>query len=53
MPLQEGQNDVSLELTDPLGKVASHHFEYHAKMGQTLIHTFSSLESQGLSGRYY
>jgi hypothetical protein len=53
IPLQEGPNNVTLELTDPSGKVAAHHFGYQAKIGQTLIHTFSSLESQGLSGRYY
>lgn len=53
IPLDEGQNNIILELMEPTGKIATHHFGYQAKRGQTLFHTFSSLESQGLSGRYY
>ncbi|HEX5169203.1 MAG TPA: hypothetical protein VFW11_08500 [Cyclobacteriaceae bacterium] len=53
IPLRIGQNAVDFEMTESTGKVVIHHFTYDAQQDQTLFHTFSSLESYGLSGRFY
>lgn len=53
IPLQVGQNKVDFELVESSGKVVTHNFSYEAQPDQTLFHTFSSLESYGLSGGLY
>lgn len=53
VPMDEGNNSVRFELTEPSGNIIGHDFTYTAQREQTLFHTFSSLESQGLTGRYY
>ena len=45
MPLKEGQTSLTLKLTTPQGKSVTHEFTYQVKKGETLFHTFSSLES--------
>lgn len=45
MPLKEGRNNVSLKILDGHGTFTNHDFVYDVKKGQTLFHTFSSLES--------
>ncbi len=45
MPLKEGQTNLKLKLTTPQGKTVEHAFTYQVKKGETLFHTFSSLES--------
>jgi len=45
MPLKEGRNNVSLKIMDGHGTLTNHDFVYDVKKGQTLFHTFSSLES--------
>lgn len=44
--LQEGSNDVQFLLRTPEGEAGAHSFTYHVSKGQTLFHTFSSLESR-------
>ncbi len=53
VPLRHGPNNVNFELIESTGKVVAHDFTYDAQPDQTLFHTFSSLESYGLSGRLY
>jgi hypothetical protein len=45
VPLQTGQNKVTLHLSGPGGDSHSQEFNYEIKKGQVLFHTFSSLES--------
>lgn len=54
IPLKEGENKITFSLA--AGKdLADYTFTYQAKKGQTLFHTFSSLETSeiGTSGRMY
>jgi hypothetical protein len=52
VPLKEGENNVSFNLTGGTSP-SQYSFTYHAVKGQTLFHTFSSLESLPLQYRYY
>lgn len=45
VPLKEGANETEFSLTSFHGEPARHTFRYTAKKGQTLFHTFSSLET--------
>jgi len=45
VPLREGQNTVTFTLKSLEGKTTEHTYTYSVKKGQTLFHTFSSLES--------
>ena len=53
VPLTEGANEVKLTLKTGEGQITPHDFTYQAKKGQTLFHTFSSLESTSAPYRYY
>jgi hypothetical protein len=53
VPLPEGSTTVDFELIEPSGSAIHHDFTYSVQKGQTLFHTFSSLESHGLTGRFY
>jgi hypothetical protein len=53
IPLTEGANEVKLSLKTADGQVTPHDFTYQVKKGQTLFHTFSSLESTSAPYRYY
>jgi hypothetical protein len=53
IPLTEGANEVKLTLTTADGQTTPHDFTYQVKKGQTLFHTFSSLESTSAPYRYY
>ncbi|MBL7835722.1 MAG: hypothetical protein JNK18_17325 [Cyclobacteriaceae bacterium] len=46
VPLQEGTNETSLTLTTPDGRDSNYSFTYTVKKGQTLFHTFTSLEAK-------
>lgn len=52
VPLQEGKNEAKLSL-NPNGPPIIYNFTYQAKKGQTLFHTFSSLETSVPSYRFY
>ena len=45
VPLKEGTNETTFVLRTQGGDQGRHPFTYQAKKGQTLFHTFSSLES--------
>jgi hypothetical protein len=45
VPLKEGVNAVTFTLKTNDGRTVNHDFTYTVKKGQTLFHTFSSLES--------
>lgn len=45
VPLKEGENTLTFTLTTLEGKTTEHTYTYNVKKGQTLFHTFSSLES--------
>jgi hypothetical protein len=45
VPLKEGQTTITLKLSTLQGKTVDHAFTYQIKKGETLFHTFSSLES--------
>ncbi len=45
VPLKEGETTLTLKLTAQQGKQVDHQFTYQIKKGETLFHTFSSLES--------
>ena len=45
VPLAEGQTVLKLRLTTSQGRTSEHSFTYQVKKGETLFHTFSSLES--------
>jgi hypothetical protein len=51
-PLDEGQNDVKFTIAAG-GDVADYHFSYQARKGETLFHTFSSLETSDVPYRMY
>jgi uncharacterized protein len=53
VPLKEGENTVDFALQAESGNPSQYSFTYHAVKGQTLFHTFSSLESKPLQHRYY
>jgi hypothetical protein len=53
VPLKEGQNDVRFSLQSFSQKNVNYDFTYQAVKGQTLFHTFSSLESLPAPYRYY
>lgn len=53
VPLQEGQNQVVFSATDRRGQSQPHEFTYSVRKGQTLFHTFSSLESGYPTYGYY
>lgn len=53
VPMKAGENTLQFELRESAGTVVQHDFTYMAQRDQTLFHTFSSLESRGLTGRYY
>jgi uncharacterized protein len=51
VPLKEGRNQVSFAIEN--GHSNGYSFTYEARKGQTLFHTFSSLESKPVAYRYY
>jgi hypothetical protein len=51
VPLKEGKNEIRFVLQTPAGERDQHSFTYNAKLGQTLFHTFSSLESRAAAGQ--
>jgi uncharacterized protein len=51
VPLKEGTNDVKFSIEN--GEITPYDFKYHARKGQTLFHTFSSLEAKPVAFRYY
>ena len=54
IPLQEGKNDVKLLLFSEQNQDSiSYNFTYQVKKGETLFHTFSSLETVAAPYRYY
>jgi hypothetical protein len=53
VPLKEGRNDVKFSLQSLSQKNVNYDFTYQAVKGQTLFHTFSSLESLPAPYRYY
>jgi hypothetical protein len=46
VPLKEGENNLTFSLKGADGKIVDHKYTYQVKKGQTLFHTFSSLECQ-------
>lgn len=46
VPLDEGSNTTRLTMRLPNGSEEGHSFTYRAKAGQTLFHTFTSLETR-------
>lgn len=53
IPLREGRNEVTFERRTSDGTVAVDHFVYHAEKGETLFHTYTSLESLPQTPLYY
>ena len=53
VPLREGANDIVFTTTDNQGRSQDHNFTYRVKKGETLFHTFSSLESSYPRYGYY
>lgn len=54
VPLKSGDNEVSFSLYPQFQAAPTpYHFKYAAKKGQTLFHTFSSLEALPPAYRYY
>lgn len=54
IPLQEGKNEIKLLLYSGNNQDSTtYNFTYQAKKGQTLFHTFSSLETIAAPYRYY
>ncbi len=53
IPLRAGKNEARLILHAPGGPATDYRFTYQAKPGQTLFHTFSSLETSGAPLRFY
>jgi len=54
VPLQEGKNELKLLLYSGQHQDSvAYNFTYQAKRGETLFHTFSSLETIGAPYRYY
>lgn len=52
VPLKEGRNEVTFTLAAG-ADATDYHFSYEARKGQTLFHTFSSLETSEAPGRLY
>ena len=52
VPLQEGINAVKFSMDNGYGNKTDYNFSYQAKKGQTLFHTFSSLETSAQAYRY-
>jgi hypothetical protein len=52
VPMKEGANEVKFQLHHE-SQQTDYKFTYQAKKGQTLFHTFSSLESLPATYRYY
>ena len=46
VPLHEGLNETRFTLTGPDRKDSQYSFSYQAQKGQTLFHTFTSLEAK-------
>jgi hypothetical protein len=53
VPLKEGSNEVKFTLQSNNQRNTDYNFTYTAKKGQTLFHTFSSLETTTGPYRYY
>lgn len=53
VPLKKGMNALTFETIDLKGQKQAHAFTYEIKSGETLFHTFSSLESDYPSGGNY
>jgi hypothetical protein len=53
VPLDEGANSITLKLKAFNGKPNEYEFNYQVKKGETLFHTFSSLESSYPNYNYY
>jgi hypothetical protein len=54
IPLNEGKNELKLFLYSGRNQDSvAYNFTYQAKKGETLFHTFSSLETVGTPYRYY
>jgi uncharacterized protein len=51
VPMKEGPNQIKFNIVNGLSN--GYTFNYEATKGQTLFHTFSSLESKPVSYRYY
>ena len=51
VPLKEGANKVTFNILN--GQPNGYTFSYQAKKGETLFHTFSSLESKPIQYRYF
>ena len=45
IPMKEGSNSINFNLNTTEGDNVGHTFTYQVKSGQTLFHTFTSLES--------
>lgn len=52
VPLKEGQNNLKFSIAAG-NDVVDYNFSYHASRGQTLFHTFSSLETTDVPDRMY
>ena len=52
VPLREGSNEVKFTIAAG-GDAADYHFSYQARSGETLFHTFSSLETSDIPHRIY
>jgi hypothetical protein len=46
LPLNEGMNQVTFSMVMPDGRKDDHPFNYKVKPGQTLFHTFTSIETR-------
>jgi hypothetical protein len=53
VPLKEGSNEVTFTLKSKGPRSIDYNFVYRAIKGQTLFHTFSSLETTVAPYRYY
>jgi len=53
LPLKEGKNEVKLSLATGDQPETTYTFTYQVTKGQTLFHTFSSLETSGATYRFY
>src|SRR5690606_2623657 len=51
VPLKAGSNTVRFKIQN--GEQSAYTFSYQARPGQTLFHTFSSLESRAVAYRFY
>ncbi|MCU0398095.1 MAG: hypothetical protein MUC73_08325 [Cyclobacteriaceae bacterium] len=49
IPLQEGDNSTRFIMNSPNGKQDEHTFNYRVRQGQTVFHTFTSLEARSPS----